>query len=546
MELPTLGALLALSTLASTDAPPLPAQEWRIDGLDLVLTVEPAEQRLRVEGEMRVRLQDAESSRLVLELNSRKDAMQFRSATALGVEARLTRQAQGPAEWAAFDLPRRVQPGEVVTVAFALESATTSSQLQMGAQAFYGSWVEQWYPLPARAGRESGSPAAPGSTTFRLPPGWRAVSNGSLESTTTDGGRVVERWQSAAPVARSFVAAPFLPAKVVNAGARPIAFHLLRPRATSDGQAAALAGALRAMEGRFGPYPYASYHVVEVPETASFAAGSEQGFIMVRSSVLDDVRGTVPLFAHEAAHGWWGNLVRSEGPGAKTLSEALAQYGAVVSIEALEGTAARDEFLRFSRPGYNPLQCALGYFHIWREGGDAPLASLEDAPSHHNLSDSKGMWFHHMLRLRLGDERFFAALRALVRDFADEPIDLPRFREQLLAVDDSLAPFLGQWLDRTGAPVLRVEWWSIDRGKAVEIDVQQLQAGEPFQVPLEIGLVTSGGETVRQTLALTARRQRFTAAVPSRALDLMVDPDTRLLVWRPEYGPRPGQEEPAR
>jgi len=279
--------------------------------------------------------------------------------------------------------------------------------------------------------------------------------------------------------------------------------------------------------------------VAEVPESASFAAGSEQGFIMVRSSILDDERGSLPLFAHEAAHGWWGNLVRSEGPGAKMLSEALAQYGAVLSIEALEGKGAMDEFLRFSRPGYNSLQCALGYFHIWREGGDAALASLEDAPTHHNLSDSKGMWFYHMLRIRMGDAAFFSVLRALIDDLRGREVDLGLFRRRLLAADPSLTGFLRQWLDRTGAPVLRTDWWSIDRGRGVEIAVEQLQDGEPFEVPLEVAIVTASGEPIRQTLSLAGRTQRFTVATPARPLDLRLDPENRLLMWRPEYGPRP-------
>jgi len=148
----------------------------------------------------------------------------------------------------------------------------------------------------------------------------------------------------------------------------------------------------------------------------SFAAASEQGFIMVRSSVLDNESGSLPLFAHEAAHGWWGNLVRSDDPGGKMASEALAQYGAVVSIESIEGRDAMVEFLRFSRHGYNPLQCALGYFFMWSDGGDKPRMELARGKWDHNLADSKGMWFYHMrasvLRSRTqGHFPFYCKLR---------------------------------------------------------------------------------------------------------------------------------------
>jgi aminopeptidase N len=529
-------ASASLVLLALAPVPPAP-EAWRMDRLDLVLTVDPERESLLVEGTMVVQAAIDGGADLTLAVNARKPALRFQHATAAGVKARVALLKGGPTEQATFHLPRPVAKGGRVTVAFALRSGAESSQFQMGRDAFYASWVEAWYPTLADAAGEPGAPEVAGSTTFRLPRGWRSVSNGALVETRPEGGRTVERWRVDAALARSFVAAPFLPAKAVEAGGRPIAFHLLKARATSDRQAEALAGALRAMEARFGPYPYAAYHVAEVPEGASFAAGSEQGFIMVRSSILDDVRGTIPLFAHEAAHGWWGNLVHSKGPGAKMLSEALAQYGAVMSIEALEGRAAMDEFLRFSRPGYNPIQCALGFFHIWREGGDNPLAALEDAKWDHNLADSKGMWFYHMLRGRLGDDAFFRVLRAVIDESAGQEIDLDGFRARLRAVDPSIEPFLATWLDRKGAPVLRTDWWTVDRGAGVEIAIEQ--AGEPFAVPLDVAITTANGETVRQTLALTERSQRFTVAVPARGLDVRLDPDNRLLMWRPEFGERP-------
>jgi aminopeptidase N len=525
--------MLALLAVATASAP-----AWRLDRLDLAVSVEPERERLRIEGTMEVAC-EADTDALTLALNTRQRNLRFERATAAGVTARIALLGDGPTEQALFRLPRRHARGERIAVSFALRSAGESTQFQMGPEGFYASWVEGWYPTPAEANGEPGEPAARGSTTFRLPRGWRSVSNGTVGRARQEKGRTVERWTVDTAAARSFVAAPFLPAKTVDAGGRSIAFHLLRPRGTSDAQAAALAGALRAMEARFGPYPYATYHVVEVPPGKGFAAGSEQGFIMVRPYVLDDTRGSLPLFAHEAAHGWWGNLVRSDGPGAMMLSEALAQYGAVIAIEELEGKPAMDEFLRFSRPGYHPLQCALGYFDIWREGGDAPLAALADGPSHHNLSDSKGMWFHHMLRLRMGDDAFFGLLRRVVEERSAQELTLDAFRRRLLATDPTLEPFLRQWLDRTGAPVLRTDWWSIDRGQAVEIAIEQVQAGDPFEVPLEVAIATAGGATVRETLALAQRTQRFRVELPARALGVTFDSDHRLLFWRPEYGPRP-------
>jgi hypothetical protein len=151
---------------------------------------------------------------------------------------------------------------------------------------------------------------------------------------TEENGREV--WTSDVPVARRFVAAPF----AVRDRVGDISLFLLEPRLAIAEQAAALAKSLAVMEPRFGPYPYPTDHIVEVPKGKGFVASSEQGVIVVRSAILDSSKGNLPLFAHEAAHGWWGNLVRPDGPGGKMVSEALAQFGALGSIEGVEGSAA--------------------------------------------------------------------------------------------------------------------------------------------------------------------------------------------------------------
>jgi hypothetical protein len=291
--------------------------------------------------------------------------------------------------------------------------------------------------------------------------------------------------------------------------------------------------------------------VAEVPESSvTWAASSEQGFIMARTSMFDAPGGNLPLFAHEAAHSWWGNSVSTTGPGSKMGSEALAQYGAVLAIEALEGKAAVRDFLDFSRRGYNPLQCALGYFYIWRKGEDVALAELDEGPSDHNLSDSKGMWFYHMTRDRLGDTAFFGALRKLLTDFATRPMRVSDIRAGFLAAapaDTGLAGFLDQWLDRTGAPVLDVDWWSDRRDStgAVELRIRQRQPGEPYALDLEVLVTLRDSGTVLDTVRVRSREERFELELPRRPIDVRIDPAQRLLIWRPKYGPRPVDSDQA-
>jgi aminopeptidase N len=529
---------LLVCLLAATPAAAIDIEPWTLEHLDLDVHIELDPPRLTINGTATVRAA-AESDGIAFGINGREKVMVFRSLRSGGRESTIHPFADDPdIEVAELSLPAAVPAGTTVEVEFAAESNASSSQFLLSEKAVYASWVETWYPRPALAEHELASPAAAGRTTIRMPAAWRSIAPGKLQSRREEGGEAIEVWETESPAARSFVAAPFVAHETAS---HDVGILLLKQRPAIRNQAEVLAKAVAAMEERFGPYPYPSFHIVELPEEVKFAAASEQGFVAVRSSLLDAEEGNLPLFAHEAAHAWWGNLVRTDGPGGKNLSEAASQYGAVLSIEALEGVEAARRFLRYSRAGYSPLQCAVGYFHIWRQGGDKPLAKLESDRWDHDLADSKGHWFYHMTRARLGDDAFFKALRSILREFAGKQATVADLRRAFLAVSDdpALPHFLEQWLDRGGAPILDVDWWSMDRGRSVEIHIQQLQPGEPFQLPLEIAIDLDGGGILRTTVDLSDRQNRFKIATAARPVGVRLDPDDRMLLWRPEYGPRP-------
>ena len=524
-----------------TQSPPAPVEGagWKLVRLDLDVTVSPPERRLRFSGRARLRLERDSSSGPALTLNTRAPQLRFTRANAAGASVRLndTLPGDSAARLLRVRLPRPARRGAELETTFEYEMVAPGSQLLVLDSIALASWVENWYPTPiTEDGYTQTAASAPGVTRFHLPRGWRAVSNGIADA---------DSWTVTRPVARSFAAGPFTVARE-SAGHRVVSMFLLgaAPASARD-QAHALSRAITAMETRFGPYPYDGYAVAEIPESSvTWAASSEQGFIMARTSMFDAPGGNLPLFAHEAAHSWWGNTVNTTGPGSRMGSEALAQYGAVLAIEALEGPAAVRDFLDFSRQGYNPLQCALGYFHIWREDEDVALGELDQGPSDHNLSDSKGMWFYHMTRARLGDAAFFGALRRLLSDFAARPMRVSDIRAAFLAAapaDSGLAPFLDQWLYRTGAPVLDVDWWSLRRqdAGAAELRIRQRQPGEPYALTLEVLVTLRDASTVLDTVLVRGREETFQLELPRRAIDLHVDPNQRVLMWRPKYGPRP-------
>lgn len=517
---------------------------WRCERMDVVIDLTRAEAgRARVEGRMTVSLGLDSSMGPTIGVNWRNPVMSFVSVEGPEGAASELNMPLPISEHVKAAHVRAEAPymkGERIDLAFMLESGDNAFQWVVREDIALASWTEAWLPamLPA-----PGAPPAvenlhsSGRTTFLLPRGWSAVTNGRLiERTETESG-ATEVWETEQRVARSFAAGPHRHAWH-DVDGRSIGVYLLEEKPMGvEKQVALLAAALAAQEARFGPYPYPTYAIVEVPKDAvQWYASSEQGFIMAHSGAFEYEHGNLPLWGHEMAHGWWGNLIGGDGPGAILCTESLAQYSAVIAIEAIEGEDAATEFLRFSREGYSSAQCAKGYFAMARQGHDMPLSRMSRENSwEHNLSDAKGHWVYHMLRGRIGDEAFFGALRRIVETRAGASMTLDDLRAAFIeaAPDAGLEAFFAQWLDRPGAPVLD----AVCEGG--EVVITQAQSGEPYALTIDVALETESGEMRRRTIEIAGRETRIPAWTDLPVTAIHLDPDHRLLIWTPKYGERP-------
>lgn len=534
-------ALLMLAISAAGAETPFPGGGWKYVRLDLDVHVEPHARRIRVEGRAQLRLTIPEAKSLALGVNAGRAGMQFVAASAPGAAVRLN-QTVGAApaiRIASFAFDTAHREGDTIEAAFTVEQIANGDQLISAERFTLASWVSRWYPIPAprtASGSTDDLLAAPGETVLHLPRRWNGASDGALVSRDEAPGGAVERWRTNVAVPRSLIAGDYA-VYTDRTGGLPIRVLTFSPQPDrGPRQAKALAGAVRAMEERFGKYPYAGLAIAEVPEgSVPWYAASTPGFVAALGSAFAEPGGNLPLFAHEAAHAWWGNLVVARGK----IGETLAQYSAAVAIEAVEGRASMTTFLRFSREGYSPRQCARGYFEILRAGEDKPLAQLGNSEIDHTLADAKGHWVLHMLRDWVGDGVFFSALRSLLLHYAGRGMDLADLRAAFAAAappDSRTREFLAQWMDRPGAPFLEASWEQA--GGGLRVTVRQRQPGLPYLLKLPLAIDTDRGPEER-TVLLEQAEQSFAIKVAGKVRGVRLDPAHRLLLWTPEYGPRP-------
>jgi hypothetical protein len=199
------------------------------------------------------------------------------------------------------------------------------------------------------------------------------------------------------------------------------------------------------------------------------------------------------IVSHEVAHQWWGNVVIVSSYQDEWLMEALSNYSALLWLEKKSGLKAVDAVLedyrtRLSTKDSEGRTLESAGPIVW--GVRLESSGIRDA--WRSITYEKGAWIMHMLRRRIGDERFLKMLAELRRRWEFRSITSEEFRA--LAVEfmpphspsDTMDAFFDNWVYATGIPTLKVQ--SSVKGLKVSGTLTQTGVDSDFSVdaPVEI------------------------------------------------------------
>jgi hypothetical protein len=359
--------------------------------------------------------------------------------------------------------------------------------------------------------------------TFRVsvtaPKGVYAVMEGRLEAHTDDADRSRSIWSVARP---SGPLAMFAGRYVVNERMHDkvrIATYFFPANA---GLSPRYLDAVQRHIGRYealhGPYPFAKFAVVEnfFPTGYGFPSFTLLGSRVLRLPFIPDTS-----LRHEVAHCWWGNGVFVDATGGNWC-EGLTTYVAdYLSKEEHSFAEARDYRLRILE---NYALLAAG-------AQDFPLSTFRSRynPTSQAVGYGKAMFVFHMMRLWIGDEAFWAALRDIYAERLYRRTSWAHFMDAFAEHGglgrDAVRTFHDQWITRPGALQL-----AMDSPRVVSAAGQLLVEGILIQkssrfnvrVPVE---VTGSTVNRRENVTLDDATATFSIPIQEAPRTVTADPD---------------------
>ena len=372
------------------------------------------------------------------------------------------------------------------------------------------------------------------------PAHYQVVSNGRLaEETDLDGGMRVTHWEQSVPISPWLFVVGVARFAVQNLGefnGVPVQTWVY----ARDRDAGFYDFAVPTMEvlhfydEYVGPFAYEKLANITSPATGG---GMEAATALMygENSVTGErsVRWR-NVIIHEIAHQWFGNAVTESQWDDVWLSEGFATYFTLLFREHAYG---RDDFVAGLKEAAD---------RVWRWYDENPdyrivHAGLDDMSRVTSIATyQKGAWVLHMLRERLGDEAFWRGIRAYYARHFNGTATTDDFMQAMEETSgDDLQGFFDQWLRRGGNPALQGSW-SYDAGAGVvNIELRQVQEGDPFTMALDVGVYADGEARPAQvtTVEVDQTYHRFEIPVAGEPGDVRLDPGTRAL-FRAEFGRR--------
>ena len=227
------------------------------------------------------------------------------------------------------------------------------------------------------------------------------------------------------------------------------------------------------------------------------------------------------FLAHELAHQWWGQAVGWKNYHEQWLSEAFAQYFAVLYAEkdregSLPGILRQMRRTAVDASPDGPIYLGYRLGHI--QGDDRIFRAVVY---------NKGAMVLHMLRRLIGDDAFFGGMRAFYQQWKFKKAGTDDFRQVMeRAAGRNLERFFAMWV--FGSDIPRVKFTS--HLSATEATVRFEQLDTVVDAPVTVTITYDSGNVESVVVILTEKHTEHTIPLKGRVRTIAANADNAALV----------------
>jgi aminopeptidase N len=362
------------------------------------------------------------------------------------------------------------------------------------------------------------------------PSQYNSVSNGLQQSRVVVGANATTHFKHNYPIPAYLVAIAVTNYEIFNQQAGlgtvaspyfPIVNYLYPEESASSQTSLAVTPAIMNFyETKIGPYPFRNEKYGHA--RAGLGGGMEHTTVSFMNSWS---RG---LIAHELAHQWFGDKITCGTWKDIWLNEGLTEYMSGLVRENFDGAAS---FVSWKNGKINSITSSSIGSNLYLTDTQA-LSSGRIFSS--QFTYDKGSMVSHMLRWKLGDVAFFNALNTYLADpaLAYGYAVTANFKSHVeAAYGADLTEFFNDWVFGQGFPTYDVVAQNWGAGQA-KITVNQTQShiSVPFfEMPIEIRLTGSSGQTLDVVVNNNTDAQEFIVAVPFAVTGVTFDPNKHII-----------------
>jgi hypothetical protein len=430
-----------------------------------------------------------------------------------------------------------------------------------------------WYP-------NAGPSYSNYDLTFEYPEDWSLVATGKQVSTNVENGQRTSRFVTEKPIARAgFNLGKF---ETAGASAGSVAIHAYAARTVEKDLAAREARTGRApqpahevkqiadqaaasvqfLSRELDPFPYSNLEITQLPgqlsqswpgliylSSMAYLDRGERQAAGVRDAYTEMLLSRLML-SHETAHQWWGDAVDTVSYRDEWITEALANYCALLMLEKDDPQSMttaldfyRSQLLKETENGIvaNAGPVTLG----------VRLGSSKFPEAYDHVLYGRGTWLIHMLRTMLrqaggenSDAAFFTALKGLLLNSPNHKIstrDLQHAFEQVLPASlkyegsKSLDWFFDSWVNGAAIPALALEdvrMAPVAASGKVRVSGTIRQSHGDKDLVTAVPIYAVGADGTRHFLDFVfadEAQTAFTLSAPAGTKQILLDPENTVL-----------------